>query len=543
MRIRERPSLRLDIGLETPTGRHYHFSDQESRPENAPSGLRFSSVIPGGFDSLDATLPRKPGTDYADLEPFSTLTARLPGGDVVSEVRLERTPRTSGSQFSVSLGTAGWQAHLEDNQFARLLGVDRDLGKWGGASIDRKLILNANFAVTDGSSGDNAGVPTIRTGVTGPWTTSPGRPLATSWYDAQGLSIGALYYAWSMNTPALVTTDANWNWAAFLSDDSSGTHTDSSGNLRAAGPGLGAVSATGTRKFAALQLSYANVAAGGPADYAVDWTPVVVGDHGITLLAGAALYASDIIEYVIGAFCPLFSTDIDPSSFPIEQFAQLDATTAADLITQANRFHLYDWAVWEDKTFSYYPRGSRGKTWRARVAPSQLSETGPQVDRIWESVIVSYQDVDGTTKTAGPPGSGADTEDAALKDSDPENPANELGITRRSLLQAGTLTPAGAVQVGSIFLSEQRLLDTSGQATLVGHVEDDHGVLHAVSKVRAGDGIVFTDAADSTSTRRIVKTDYDHDSRTVTIDLDSPPEALDSLLQRLSVVLVPLGLT
>jgi hypothetical protein len=49
------------------------------------------------------------------------------------------------------------------------------------------------------------------------------------------------------------------------------------------------------------------------------------------------------------------------------------------------------------------------------------------------------------------------------------------------------------------------------------------------------------DANDS-SYRRIVKTDKSRSDRSCSIDLDAPPEGLQSLLERLGVVLVPLGL-
>jgi hypothetical protein len=128
-----------------------------------------------------------------------------------------------------------------------------------------------------------------------------------------------------------------------------------------------------------------------------------------------------------------------------------------------------------------------------------------------------------------------------LKDYDPENPANKLGIVRRDLLQMGTSTAAGATEVGRRFLEQTRLLDRSGRATLTGWVEDDRGVLHPYSRVRAGDSIVFVDASDK-SERRIVKVDHTRSSRSCTVDLDAPPEGLQSLLERLGVVLVPLGL-
>ena len=196
--------------------------------------------------------------------------------------------------------------------------------------------------------------------------------------------------------------------------------------------------------------------------------------------------------------------------------------------------------MWEDLTFWWHDRGARGRQWRARTGPSQLEETGPQVERIWESVIVQYQDVDGSTTTVGPVGSGADTETDDLKDDDPDNPANKLGITRRDLLVMGIGTAASATEVGRRFLEESRLLDSSGRARLVGHVQDSHGVMHPYSHVRAGDTISFVDSSD-TSYRRIVRTDKTRDDRSCSIDLDAPPEGLAALLERLGVVLVPLG--
>src|SRR5690606_35941388 len=134
-------------------------------------------------------------------------------------------------------------------------------------------------------------------------------------------------------------------------------------------------------------------------------------------------------------------------------------------------------------------------------------------------------------------GSGADTESDALADSDPENPANQLGLPRHEVLSMGTATAASATEIGRRFLEQAKVLDRSGRARLVGHVEDEHGILHPYSHVRAGDRIVFTDAHD-TSPRRVVRAEHNDDERSVSVDLDAPPQGLDALLERLDVVLV-----
>jgi hypothetical protein len=273
----------------------------------------------------------------------------------------------------------------------------------------------------------------------------------------------------------------------------------------------------------------------------------VYGDHGLTLRGSepdAGFYDADIIGYAISRWCPLLITttaSLAASTFVIPQMAFLDPTTVGEIVRQSTRFDLRDWAVWDNKTFWLHDRGARGRSWRARVGPARLEETGPQVDRLWNSIIVSYQDVDGTTRTVGPIGSGADTETSALTDSDPENPATKLGINRRDLLTMGTGTPASATKVGQRFLEESKALDSSGRATFIGHVEDDRGILHPYSHIHAGDTVCFVDAAD-TSVRRIVSTEKSRADRSCSIDIDAPPEGLQALLERLGVVLVPLGL-
>jgi hypothetical protein len=125
-------------------------------------------------------------------------------------------------------------------------------------------------------------------------------------------------------------------------------------------------------------------------------------------------------------------------------------------------------------------------------------------------------------------------------DSDTENPANQLGIKRWTKLQMGTSTAAGATEVGRRFLEETKALDSSGRARIVGHCQDSHGVTHPCWRIRAGDTISFVDAGDS-SARRVVSASYDHASRSCSVDLDAPPDSLSALLERLDVVLVPLG--
>jgi hypothetical protein len=98
------------------------------------------------------------------------------------------------------------------------------------------------------------------------------------------------------------------------------------------------------------------------------------------------------------------------------------------------------------------------------------------------------------------------------------------------------------VQAGAVFLKVMAQTNNSGQASLVGHVQDDKGVWWPASQVRAGDTIAFTDARDPTP-RRIVSTSYTHQSKTNAIQLDQPPDTMSAILADLSAAVAPFGLS
>ena len=153
--------------------------------------------------------------------------------------------------------------------------------------------------------------------------------------------------------------------------------------------------------------------------------------------------------------------------------------------------------------------------------------------RVYNGAVVTYTDVSGIARTVGPPGSGANTEDAQLYDSDPANPATAAGLKRYSPpIQLGVSVAAGAVKVGQAFLTYQKQQSTAGQASLAGYVTDTTGVTWPAWMVRAGDRITFVDAHDPVP-RRIVRSSYTDETRTCQIDLDTPPEGLQPTLARI----------
>lgn len=532
--VREKPPIRLHWEIEDPDGRFARWAGDQRNPDDAPGDESFGTTSPGGFEASDIRLPRNSNRDYPDLKGLGTIRARGVGNSIAWEGRIERSPATTNAQErSINPSAVGWQAALEDDQSACGIPVDRLASSFGEISLERRdALAGAHVDYTDVSwSSDQEGLVAEY-----PSQDLPGIVAEAMYGAPSGVKLARFNYK-----GAAVSLPGGHAVKVYPTDDPS---------IGSFDPGLTLtlddtrrtqdLTGVAARRYLLLQLN-------GPAVTPTDGALVrfeevaVYGDHNIPLQDNAfglsGVYASDVIKWALG-FTSLNYTDdtIATSNFLIEHLPFPDRTTAAEMVKQANRFHLTPWYVWEGKTFWY---GERSKAWRTRTAPCALEDTGPQVDRVWNSIIVQFTDVDGTTKTVGPPGSGADYESTALVDDDPANPSNKLGIQRRALLTLGTGVTTEAEQLGRIFLQATKELDSSGKADLVGWVEDDRGVLWPSWMVRAGDTLEVVDARNR-APRRIVKTAYSVASATNTVDLDSPPEGLQAIQERMDVTFQPI---
>lgn len=558
VRIRERPSLHLNISVQAPAGLRQRWGFDDPNPIYAPKNLSFGDSMPGGFDRFSCTLQRNPRLSYPDLEPLSKLTVAGPGGAVAWQGRMEKFPDTAGYQSQVAPEGVGYQAALEDDNSAREIYVDQDLSRWQGSSVQRKInLLNAGLDPTDGTvvPDETTGQPSFATAFPGAWARAH---VSEGWYDAKGIPIGSLYTAWKIN-PLINPADVKWGWAASLGDGDTAFGADGIA-IRSAGPGTnGVIASTATRRWAMVLLEYAAATTGNDGlEYAVFWTCLAIyGTHGLPLVGAfgftqaQGVLASDVTGHALRRWVSEIAYSIGPEgtikpgTFPIQQLAFTEPTTAAEIIKQAIRFELPDWAIWEGPTYYQNPRGEQGRHWQARVGPAQLQQTGSQISHLWNGVVVQYQDITGQQRMVGPPGFAGgipELEDARLLDTDPENPLNQEGEKKWALLKMGTSTVEGAKAVGRKFLEEQKQLETSGQASLVGHVEDENGTLWPAWSVRSGDTVAFLDAADP-APRRVVSKNYDDPSKTNALQLEQPPDSMQALLERLSASLIGTGFT
>lgn len=551
VKVRQRPSLSHSVYVTAPnSNRTYRWGEDTKDPSDAVNSLSFGSGQPGGYDEMSAVVPRKHQLDYIDLEPFSDVEVHNSLGDTVWEGRLRSIPRAAGDNFAISPSAVGHQAQLEDNKNAAEIFVDMDFRHWGAASDKVQLTFGTTWSylgseVKSAPTGGTVLPPGLWTGFE---EVGAGvKPWSIGMYDAgPSVHLGKIEWAFEQhpNTPS---GPDDWGWGLAVDDAEDFASYEVTADFQGGATSGAFTPAAATNRFAMAFFQRASpTVAAGTVNMGVWWTLLAVtGRHGLTThsvkLPGGmwtpGVYASDVIDYVVDTYTDLNIGTVDPTTFPIPQLEFRD-TTPAEMVKGASKFHIFDWFVANGKTFHWRQRGTYGRNWLARVGPGKLDETGIDAERVITDVLVRYQDVDGSTKTVGPVGSNADTEDASLHDADTLNPATLAGIANWAVLDMGEVsTPAAAIQVGSRYLEEMRQIDHSGRAELTGWVMDDHGITLPYSSVFAGDTVSFLDAADH-SPRRIVKASHNHSSRSVALDLDAPPEGHAALLEQLGVGLV-----
>lgn len=520
-------------------GYRTRWGGDERNAERVPSSLQWGTSIPGGADTLGCVLPRDPERAYGDLGLLSEIQVSRDGGRTL-RYRLEGVPKVSGDQMAVEPAARGRRAALEDRADVRALFIDRDITRWQQMARARRIALLPTQSVYDPSTyaDPTSGYPALALEVDGEWSASY-RPWAEAWYDAgEGLKVGRV----AATTEVANAASSNWGhelWASDNDTNTGGTLLDSIGY---ASTSVDETLATPTR-FVFFVFYWGDASAGAVPGvlYGEHYKrPWVLGDHGMTPVGDPnGFYTGTMLEWLIANKTSLGVGTIDSGTFLHPHAVFRDPGKALGIVENLTRYEpLYDWMVFDD--FDFRRRGTYGKRWRARVGPVGLRSAGQDIARLWSEITVRVQDPFYGELIVGPPDSGYAHTSSALRDADPDNPANRTGEPRRDLLDIGEGTIEGAIEVGRRFLEEAKRLDNSGQCELAGYVEDEAGIAWPVDEVRAGDEIQFTDAAD-TSWRHIAATSFSAESLTNALTIDAPPQTIEALLARLQAVLVPLN--
>lgn len=536
----------LSLVIEFPDGGTQRWGPDELSAADVPTGLRFGTSMPGGYRDLACALLRRVDVARTDERTFATVTVYDNAAQIVWRGRFRQFPRKHGAEYVVEPGAEGWVAHLQDRKDARALYRDVGLQSWQEASTTRRntALAAAYQDLGAGSVRPDDTTPAFSQAL-GAYPSGTPKSYLEAWYDARGLPIGSLYYAWRTNTD--LSADANWYWRAYLSTDLLLTTSDTSGNLRAAGPGSGTVTATDTRRYAMVQFLYDSTG-GLTLRRVLDWKNLaVMGDHGLTLRGtepDAGYYLSDLVEHAVSTFAPRLNTDDVEANTVVLGHAQfLDPTTAADMVQTFNRVALWDYGVYGRERFFFRQSDPDRLTWKVRLDEgTTLDLDGPTGDEQINGVSVFYTDPTGRQLSVGPPGALVDSESSTLLDTTADNPANVAGLQKWDALSlSDPVDEDTALLIGQVYLAQRSVPQRRGRMTVTG-MAARHPTKgpRPVFEIRAGDYVQVVDSNDDVlgAPRRVVDTDYDHDRRAISLDLDNRPDTLESLLAVLNAEMV-----
>lgn len=541
--------MRLMHTATTPSGKTFRWGEDEPGAENCFEDLTDSDSVPGGDKELSCSLPRKPHIDYADMQRGTTIRQYGAGRDrPLREFRLQDAPKTSGDRLVMNPAALGLQAHLSDDESAQEIFIDADLGAWGDPSIQRRLNLGKeNYPLSASASAgfhDAGETPAgIMFDFSGVQKEAGNKPGNEQTYYGGGVNLGRLLYDF--------TGDGSTTWAETpaLSSDDLWSSYDGPKNLNGASASQQEVTASAAgRRYAILQAFFTGAYVG-PMNNKHLFTHIrVMGRHGLPTYGtwpNIGVLFSDVMAYALGKWAPLidFTTGpngtIRPTKFLIPHLAFKEPSTVMQMAEQGNRFEMDEWAVWAGRkgpTFHLNPRGEREgrKRWRVRSREAQLKDTGTSFDSSINAVVVVWQDFDGTTRLVGPPGTGLSVTDSRLLDTDPLNPVNQIPGLRKykKIVMKDKGTLEGAIERGQQYLEQVKLLDNSGEATLTGYVEDEHGMFWPYHYVKSGD---LLDPLDGKGDRYMVSAGRTRASRSASVFLDAPPDSREAMLEQLGV--------
>jgi hypothetical protein len=537
-------------------GTRHRWAGDELDAANIPCDLVYSTSMPGGFKSCTCTLFR----DLGEPTPeglFDTVRILGPGGVTYWEGRLQAMPSSTDDGGRITPSAVGWAAHLEDRQDIQQIWVDRDLGQWGPVTDQRRSTERPSWRIIDGESAwdsESAG-PVLRLwhGPGEPaWNTAPARPHISIRYDGGGAAIAGLE---ARVVRAVGLT--GWTFATHGWDRAQTTFNNVTSLSTTIGGRVAASFDPSSSRAAEFALYYAGAPGGGAdGDWGAALTDVAVyGDlSGVRTArtdsprygAGQGPYgvpADSVIRTAITRWAPKLRVDdesVQRTTYLIPHLAQREPGTLTSLIELCNRFHWWDWGVWEDRRFWFHARfGGRSKTWLVSTEDgAALTDEGETTDVVWTGGMVSYTDFGGASHTVGCPGSPAERVDRRLATNDIGNPAALHGIPRIAhFAYSERADYEGAVFGGMAWLEAQAQASRRGTCTVSGTVLDEHGNEHPADLIRAGDKLIVSNRPDDPP-RRVIETSMVHATRTNSLTLDNTAETYDALLERMGASFV-----
>lgn len=536
------PPLDLAVEITDAGGVRTRWDSGDSIAGNRPQDISFSTKRGDGFAEGSVTLSRRIDRDYVDLHLFDDVAIFGIDGSVAYEGRVAAQPRSFSQAHSISVQLAGWMSHARDQPFTEIY-VDRDLSAWQAPSRARQAALvSSNFGIHNSQATRDVSntFPAVQLQIQGAWV-SPYKPVAEAVYDAGGTGgIAYVYY----------NLDGNVNMSATFEFYIAGGSSDAAPDIVSTDIWAGVAGTNayytlaGPRRFVTLQLLYNTTPAGADgADFSLFARNLAVyGTHGLTLVGDAdpdGFVASDIIKNIASRWCPKLDTSgVQDTFWPIPHLVFKDPTDPYDAFLAVNAFHLWELGVWENKTLTYGPANRLDYDWEVRLSDLgvDVSLQGDSTEDLANGMIVEFTNIRTGAKDVLNPSNTPD-----LADTNPDNPVNTHGLNRWTKLSlSAPTTTDSAIQIGRAALTEFNAPKAPGTITVTGHIRDRAGHWQQGWRVRAGDTIAITDHPND-SPRLVTETSWNHESKQLTVTVDSTAKRLDAVLDRIGLALTAGG--
>lgn len=538
------PPLDLAVEVVDAAGVRTIWHPGDANAGNRPQGLSFNTKRGDGFAEASVTLARRIDRDYVDLNLFDDSTFFGADGSVAYEGRIAAQPRSFDTGHSISVQLAGYMAHARDQPFTEVF-VERDLSAWTTPSRSRQAtLLTANNSLNDFEVGRDTtnSLPALILKIDGAWA-SPYAPLTEALYDAgPGSQIASFY----MVTEGGAGVASNASFNLFIQGGSTDAAPDVSSADLWAGTNTTVNQAIGPRRYITASFSYATTPGGadGFAGRMFLNNLTLFGNHGITPIGDAqplGYPASEVIKYIAKKYCPMLNTrGVQATTWPIPHLVFKDPTDPYDAFLAVNAYHLWELGVWENKTLTFGPTDRTDYDWEVRLSDFGVTVNlqGDSTEDLANGIIVDFADVATGSKVTLFPDSTVE-----LQDPSQENPATRHGLQRWTKISLSSpTTGAAAIQIGRAALAEFNAPKAPGTITVTGHVRDRAGHWQPGWKVRAGDMVAITDHPND-SPRLVTETAWNHDSKQLTITVDSSAKRLDAVLDRIGLALTAGGLS
>lgn len=529
--------MSLHVDITSADGRITTLHDNHPDPTKRPQGLRFTTARADGFRDCQFRLARRADRDHPDIRLWDEVHVIADTGEVAWEGYVAAQPRQVDDAHSVNIDCVGWMAATKDHRIP-FLGVDRDLGRWGAMSRQRRTaLLDSVIGLHDPTTSPDAaaGLPAVVLSINAPPAV---RQIAGALYDA-GPGNRAARLAFTVDRKAIGTVP--WELRLY-SGETDNNFQDPSGNEASNGLLTSTYQPT-PRRYMHMVLDSQGATDSNPHE-AIWQRLAVVGDHGLPLIGAApgGLSASDTVTHIIQRYVPqLRLGEIRPTSYPIQQLAPSEAIYPYELMLEVNKYHRFGLEVWENRELHFTSPDLSTHRWEVQTNdpdhPIHVGLQGESIDGSYNGISVTYEDFFGDRGRVTP------DQDARLAWADPGHEATRHGRQVWDEYQVPhRTTREDAIQMGREKLAESNRMLSPGTFTLLsGRVKDSARIEHPAWKVRAGQTLAYVSHPDD-QPRLITETAYDHDSGTLTASVDNALATFDGIVDRWTTELAAAGL-